>query len=222
MTLPRGVYPLPQSRFKRRHQTSTSHCSRGRTWLASCYSENGAIKRPWNWAHSTGGVNRTTSEMKRYRRPQQNLQQLLGSVEVAALRNGILERNWESVDGRSTIAQIVIPRSKVKDLLTEVHDGPSGGHLGINKSLNKVGQRFYWLQVRADIEKLCRQCDNCAASRGPRTKNWDQMHQYNVGVPFEWIAIDVAGPFPRRDQGNRYLLIAMDYFTKWSEVFRHS
>jgi transposase InsO family protein len=45
------------------------------------------------------------------------------------------------------------------------------------------------------------------------------MHQYNVGSPFERIAIDVAGPFPRSDQGNRYLLIAIDYFTKWPEVY---
>jgi hypothetical protein len=45
------------------------------------------------------------------------------------------------------------------------------------------------------------------------------MHQSNVGAPFERIAIGVAGPFPRSDQGNRYLLIAMDYFTKWLEVY---
>jgi hypothetical protein len=70
-----------------------------------------------------------------------------------AVRNGILERNWESVNGRSTIAQLIIPRSKVKDVLTELQDGPSGGHMGINKTLNKVWQRFYWLQARADIEK---------------------------------------------------------------------
>jgi hypothetical protein len=45
------------------------------------------------------------------------------------------------------------------------------------------------------------------------------MHQYKVGAPFKRIAIDVAGPFPRSDQVNRYLLIAMDYFTKWPEVY---
>jgi transposase InsO family protein len=44
------------------------------------------------------------------------------------------------------------------------------------------------------------------------------MRQY-VGVPFERIAIDVAGPFPRSDQENGYLLIAMDYFTKWPEAY---
>jgi hypothetical protein len=44
------------------------------------------------------------------------------------------------------------------------------------------------------------------------------MHQYNVGPPFERIAIDITGPFPERDRGNRYFLVAMDYFTKWPEV----
>jgi hypothetical protein len=45
------------------------------------------------------------------------------------------------------------------------------------------------------------------------------MHQYNVGAPFERIAIDIAGPFPKSDRENRYLLVAMDYFTKWPEVY---
>jgi hypothetical protein len=45
------------------------------------------------------------------------------------------------------------------------------------------------------------------------------MHQYNVGAPLERIAIDAAGPFPRSDEGKRYLLIAMYYFTKWPEAY---
>jgi hypothetical protein len=45
------------------------------------------------------------------------------------------------------------------------------------------------------------------------------MHQYNVGAPYERIAIDVAGPFPLSYQGDRYLLIAMDYFTKCPEAY---
>jgi hypothetical protein len=45
------------------------------------------------------------------------------------------------------------------------------------------------------------------------------MHQYNVGAPFERIAIDIAGLFPESDKGNRYLLVAMHYFTKWPEVY---
>ncbi|KAJ8916397.1 hypothetical protein NQ315_014607 [Exocentrus adspersus] len=50
-------------------------------------------------------------------------------------------------------------------------------------------------------------------ARGPRTRSRGPMQQYNVGAPFERIAIDVAGLFPRSEAVNRYILVVMDYFT---------
>jgi hypothetical protein len=44
------------------------------------------------------------------------------------------------------------------------------------------------------------------------------MHQYKVKAPFERVPIDIAGPFPESERGNRYILNAMDYFTEWPEV----
>ncbi len=37
--------------------------------------------------------------------------------------------------------------------------------------------------------------------------------KYNVGAPFESVAIDVAGPFPKSQRGNRYILVVGDYFS---------
>jgi hypothetical protein len=45
------------------------------------------------------------------------------------------------------------------------------------------------------------------------------MHQYSVWAPFERITFDIAGPFPASERRNRYLLIAMDCFTKWLEAY---
>jgi hypothetical protein len=47
----------------------------------------------------------------------------------------------------------------------------------------------------------------------------DQESELHAPVLFERIAIDVAGPFPQSDQGNHYLLITMDYFTKWPGAY---
>ncbi|GFV77191.1 retrovirus-related Pol polyprotein from transposon 412 [Trichonephila clavipes] len=46
-----------------------------------------------------------------------------------------------------------------------------------------------------------------------------KLHRYNVGAPFERIAFDILGPLPRTVSGNKYLLVVMDYFTKWPEVY---
>lgn len=35
----------------------------------------------------------------------------------------------------------------------------------------------------------------------------------------ERVAVDIMGPFPRTDRGNRFVLVAMDYFTKWPEAY---
>jgi hypothetical protein len=52
-------------------------------------------------------------------------------------------------------------------MLTELHGGPSGGHLSLNNILDKVWKWYYLLQPRINVEKWCRQCDACIASHSP-------------------------------------------------------
>jgi hypothetical protein len=39
-----------------------------------------------------------------------------------------------------------------------------------------------------------------------------------VHSPFYQIGIDFVGPLPKTEQGNKYIIVAMDYFTKWPEA----
>jgi hypothetical protein len=43
--------------------------------------------------------------------------------------DGLLERHWESADGKTKMAQTVIPRGKVQEVLAEMRGGPSGDTL---------------------------------------------------------------------------------------------
>jgi hypothetical protein len=68
------------------------------------------------------------------------------------MRDSVLKRHWESADGRTKTDQTVLPLRTVKEVLAELHRGRSGGHLGVNKTSDKVRQWYYWLHSRSDIE----------------------------------------------------------------------
>ncbi|GFW13804.1 hypothetical protein TNCV_1670201 [Trichonephila clavipes] len=134
-------------------------------------------------------------------------------------KNGVLYRKFESEDGKTFRWQLVLPRSRIPEVLKELHGSPTGGHFGVMKTLHRVRERFCWGKVRADVEQWCKSCDACSARKGPKIRSRGKLHRYNVGAPFERIAFDILGPLPRTASGNKYLLVVMDYFTKWPEVY---
>lgn len=63
--------------------------------------------------------------------------------DTLVFQNGILYKEWEAPNLKSSFLQLIVPRKRVKEILEEIHDSPSGGHFGINKTLEKVCKRFY-------------------------------------------------------------------------------
>ncbi|GBM46593.1 hypothetical protein AVEN_95591-1 [Araneus ventricosus] len=104
------------------------------------------------------------------------------SPRVATNRDdGVLYRRWESDDGESCRWQLILPKSRILEVLRETHDSASGGHFGVMKTLSKTRERFYWDRLRADVEKWCRECHACGARKGPKTRTKGRLQRYNVG-----------------------------------------
>jgi hypothetical protein len=68
-----------------------------------------------------------------------------------------------------------------------------------------------------DIRNYCRQCDKCTARKLSKEGNKAPLGQYLVGEPMERVALDILGPLPLSESGNKYILVIMDCFTKWTE-----
>ncbi|GFX83961.1 retrovirus-related Pol polyprotein from transposon 412 [Trichonephila clavipes] len=74
----------------------------------------------------------------------------------------------ESEDGKTFRWQLVLPRSRIPEVLKELHGSPTGGHFGVMKTLHRVRERFCWGKVRADVEQWCKSCDACSARKGAK------------------------------------------------------
>ncbi|CAI5690254.1 unnamed protein product [Oreochromis niloticus] len=135
------------------------------------------------------------------------------------LKEGVLERAWKDPATGEERWQVVVPRSLRSAVLEACHGSTGSGHFGVSKTLRRLRQGYYWGQQRRDVEDFCRSCDACSSHKGPQDQSRAQLQQQPAGAPMERVAVDVMGPFPRTDRGNRYVLVAMDYFTKWPEAY---
>ncbi|XP_030845845.1 uncharacterized protein LOC115925941 [Strongylocentrotus purpuratus] len=139
--------------------------------------------------------------------------------ELLEIKDEILVRRWESDDGKEVNWKTVLPKSLRSVALADLHDAKTGVHLGVNKTLHKLQRRFYWVGLAADVRSWVRKCTVCARSKNPPKKNRAPLQQYRVGAPMERVAMDIMGPLPETDKGNRYVLVIGDYFTKWTESY---
>ncbi len=135
------------------------------------------------------------------------------------LRNDILYRRWESAVGDEVHWQLVIPRELKSKVLHQLHDTKTAGHLGSKKTQSRLSKRFYWHGSISDVERWCRSCDICASRKRPHKTPRAPMQTYTVGAPMERVALDILGPLPETNSGNKYILVIGDYFTKWTEAY---
>ena len=100
-----------------------------------------------------------------------------------------------------------------------LHLSKTAGHLGKEKTMSKVRERYYWVGMSADVRSYLSQCVPCAQKKGTPQKQWAPLQQYRVGGPLERIAIDVLGPLTKTHRGNAYILVVGDYWMKWMEAY---
>ncbi|EXX63433.1 putative integrase core domain protein [Rhizophagus irregularis DAOM 181602=DAOM 197198] len=110
----------------------------------------------------------------------------------------------------------VILREQIEPILYHFHTDMSGAHLGIDAIIGKIKDRYYWPQLGEDVKEYIKTCDICQR-RGP-TNRREELIPIPVKGPFHRIGIDIKGPLPITSSGNRYIIVAMDYFTKWPEA----
>nr|GEZ31472.1 reverse transcriptase domain-containing protein [Tanacetum cinerariifolium] len=104
------------------------------------------------------------------------------------------------------------------EILKACHEGPSGGHHGANLTTKKVFDAgFFWPSIYRDAHEMIKTCDIC--QRQGKISQRDEMPHNSIQVCeiFDIWGIDFMGPFSS-SKGNKYILVAVDYLSKWVET----
>ncbi len=72
--------------------------------------------------------------------------------------------------------------------------------------------------MRDDIESWVKWCRSCAISKRGQGRGRAPLIQELTGAPFQSVAFDVIGPLPTTDSGKQFILVLIDYYTKWAEA----
>ena len=134
------------------------------------------------------------------------------------LRSDVLFRTFTKANGIDTYEQLVLPRSLKQDVLYQMHNSVTAGHMGVKKTKEKILTDFYWFKMKPDIALYIKRCDTCAADKKPQKRPKAPMGSLRTGAPGDVLAVDFLGPFPRTPRNNRYILVLTDHFSKYVEV----
>eukprot|EP00731_Ephydatia_muelleri_P002128 Em0001g2128a len=155
-------------------------------------------------------------ELKQFSIGTRRLFQLWDQLKV---KGGVLHRNFVGTKEVRPCLQLVVPMSQKKIVLAELHEGVTGGHLGQEKTLMKLKERFYWPGHWNDVQNWCNTCAACISRKTPAPKQRASLQSILVGQPMQLVAVDILGPLPESGNGNSFILVVGDYFTRWMEAY---
>ncbi|KAM7288648.1 uncharacterized protein ISCGN_028848 [Ixodes scapularis] len=133
------------------------------------------------------------------------------------LRGGVLFR--KNFGTSETPWLLVVPASLREEIFQACHDDPTAGHLGYSRTLARIRDKYYWPKLPKTIHLYTRSCHECQRRKKPPSKPAGLLQPITPPTkPFQQIGMDLLGPFPPSTMGNRWIIVATDYLTRYAET----
>ena len=132
---------------------------------------------------------------------------------VFKMRDGVLMYTKSANRNQAgEVRRICIPESMVKEVWSLCHQNDSGGHRGLEGTLNKFMRGFFMLSARPKLRYLNEGCDTCIVKERSVPSRVGEHVPSLTGYVGEKLYIDLVA-MSDTVRGNRYLLTAEDSFS---------
>ncbi|XP_010681514.2 uncharacterized protein LOC104896463 [Beta vulgaris subsp. vulgaris] len=112
-----------------------------------------------------------------------------------------------------------ITRKDGMEVLKELHEGACASHIG-GRALGENALRtgYFWPTLKEDALLYAKKCDSCQRHGNIYQKSSNYLTPVLFPLPFAKWGMDILGPFPIAAGQKKFVVVAVDYFTKWVEA----
>ncbi|RVW13091.1 Pol polyprotein [Vitis vinifera] len=115
---------------------------------------------------------------------------------------------------------LCLDRASADRVMREVHAGVCGPHMGGHMLARKIMRTgYFWFDHGDRLLPVCSECPECQIHGDLIHVPPSELHALTSPWPFSVWGIDIIGKIsPKSSSGHEFILVAIDYFTKWVEA----
>lgn len=124
---------------------------------------------------------------------------------------------YKQIKVRDEVREVlVVPTCEREKILSLHHDDITAGHPGVQKTLKRLQQFYYWPCMYSHVKKYVRNCQTCQKFKVKRTQPAGLMRpKESMQRPWHTVATDLIGPLPMSRKQNRFCLVFVDTASRW-------
>lgn len=143
-------------------------------------------------------------------------------IEIAKQLENSENDKFEIIDGliykKGDRSRFYVPELMVNNVIKMYHD--EMGHCGLEKTVNGIRETYWFPSMRKRVRVYIENCITCLMSNTSSHMREGEMQICGkTNLPFEIIHVDHFGPLPDTDDGHKYILVAIDAFTRYTWLF---
>ena len=163
-------------------------------------------------------MNALKSKAKPYEFTSEQAKEMYRYRSKFIIRHGLLYKKYYDINLKEERMQFVLPKRYWSKALDACHDNV--GHLGIERMLSLLRDKFYWPNMAQDIEIYIKSCPRCV--RFQRFPERATLNPIQAMRPMELIHIDyltIEAPKNSISLKDVNILMITDHFTRYAEAY---